>query len=548
MLLTITLYKMTTKTKLLLSLLSVFVFVTSCKKMDLTKLAGGSWNPDLAIPIGKGTFDFKSLVPISDTNNLFVVDPFTGLMSINLRNKIYSLNSAELLDIAAQSFSSNWGVNDLGIPVVPNLPSSVTQVIVIQEMIDFNGDADMEIDRVLFESGDLDLTVLSTFKQNLDVVLEFTDFKESGVSITRSFNLNYTGNASETYNTSIPLAGVLADMTAGGTSTNKFRMKLSLVMTGANQAVTEGDAISLSFVMSDLNFEEAYGYFGNQMIEFNSDTLKVEALSANLKGSMKLTNPIVKFYLESGIGMPANFSIDKLDKINLEDGTTISLTGFQNPYVIQNPTALNTTKTTTIVLDKSTTPNIAELVALNPFSIITEAEFNMNPAGNTGTLNFLQNSSKLVIDMETEIPMEGYGYGIQFEDTLDFNPDIEFVESAMFRLITDNRFPLTINTQVYFLDENYQVLFQLFENVNENIIDGAPVGSDGFVNGTSHKQTDANLTSSKLVLLPDVRKIRLVGVAETTNSSNQQSVKICDYNSMDIKLSAQIKVKMNTKL
>jgi hypothetical protein len=111
----------------------------------------------------------------------------------------------------------------------------------------------------------------------------------------------------------------------------------------------------------------------------------------------------------------------------------------------------------------------------------------------------------------------------------------------MFRLYTENGFPLAFNGQATFVDSDYVPVFNLFNSPTQ-IVTAAPVNNLGLVTSASIYTTDININDAKILLMKNVKHIIISGIAETTQPANT-IVKFYDFYRIKIKLGIQVQLK-----
>jgi len=199
---------------------------------------------------------------------------------------------------------------------------------------------------------------------------------------------------------------------------------------------------------------------------------------------------------------------------------------------------------TKLTLNNQNTTNIESIIGVNPKYFKYDISAIPNPIGNTGQLNFIQSTSKMVVKANLSLPFEGKAYGISAKDTLDYSldgSDINSIESLMFRFNVNNGFPISFNAQATFTDENYNPIFTLFDTPT-SVVSGANIDGNGKVTSSVSNVTDVVLSKIKLEMLDQVKHIIIDGVVNTTDYQNS-SVKFYDSYKISFKLGFLLEVK-----
>jgi hypothetical protein len=130
-----------------------------------------------------------------------------------------------------------------------------------------------------------------------------------------------------------------------------------------------------------------------------------------------------------------------------------------------------------------------------------------------------------------ELPLWGYVYNFNSRDTADvdltdlFN-DYNPLKRALVRIDIQNGFPVEAYGQVYFVDENYQILDSVFYTYEERILAAAEVDANGRVLDYSRKVTKIEYDQDRLDKLRTCKYVVYGGQANSTASQANEVVKI----------------------
>ena len=528
-----------------LSSIVLGALIFGCKKHDLTKVAGITFDQNLAVPIGYGEFGVHDLLKSID--NTIQVNPSDGGMSLVYHKQLDTIYAKDVvkLDDFSQNFSivpANLSGNASG-SFNGTINNSSTQNFTYTTQ---NG---TELHDLNFQSGNLAINVSSTIEHNITLVITFPDLKLNGSVVTKTISMIYPNSVPHTGSGTIDLTNVLADFTANNTATNTLRINIDATITGTGQPITGSENLDLTMNLTNLEFKNITGYFGQQTLGSFTDSMLLKIFNNPIQGSLSFTNPKMTFTVENSFGIPITVNFNNLSTVNTVSNQTTQIT-FNNPVQTVNIPANmgDPAVSTSFELSNATTNNtMTNLVDAAPKYLKYDISATSNPNGNPGplNLNFIESTSKMIVKTDIELPFEGYASGMEVKDTLKFDqisnsPDQ--IESVLFRLKVDNGFPLTFNGQAEFVDVNYNHLFNLFDSPTD-IISAAPVNSTThIVNGTTTKSTDVIISASKIALLDKVRFIILKGEAETTKPLNTV-VKLLDGYKIGLKLSVQVQLK-----
>jgi hypothetical protein len=515
------------------------LFLSSCKKLEFDKISGTSWNPNLAVPLAHANFGVYDILALQDSNDLVVIDNNTGAIALIYKGEILSLDAQSIVQLPNQSAQENLSLADLNMIAVPAFNGSVTTSNT--ETINLGANSGIELHTLKFKNGTMNLNLSTDLKHDITLVMTFPELKLNNVPISRTINLNYTGTTPQTGTANVNLADVLADFTVGNTTVNTFEVDLQTTITGTGEDITGSENINIGFDLSNLDFENATGYFGQQNLGIPSDTILLRLFESATQGYFELVNPKVKFIIDNSFGFPAEINFTELKTINVSSGQEYPLTGFPSVLTVNAPAAIGQTATTSLELNTSNTANLSTVISPVPKYFYIEAAAESNPNGPGPTLNFISEDSKFRVRTEIELPLEGLAYGFEMRDTVDFNytGNVSDIESVMFRLNLDNGFPVDFKTQLVFLDQFHNPLFNVFTSP-QDVVKSALVDNTGKVSQSTKKITDISLNASQISNLPNAKYILINGVAQTLDATSGQVVKFYDSYRLKLKLGMQV--------
>ncbi len=537
------------KTKFVSTLLLIAIFFVGCKKPDLNKMAGGTWNPNFAAPIGYADFDVRDILAFKNVHDIDTFDNLTGEMELIYRGEIASFTAQSLLQLNNYNQTVNLIPTNLGLVTTPSYNGSNSSSNT--SPINFPMSGGSLLNTVNLESGNLDITVNTSLKHNINLTLTFPDILIGGAPAVKIIPLNYSGSIPQISNSTINLANSTCDFTANGTGTNTLRVIIDATVNGTGQSVVGNENFDISVNLNNLSFLNATGYFGQQTIANGSDSLLLKIFSNASSGIFSLKDPRIKFTVENSFGIPVQLNITNLKSINTVTNATVNLTNSNlSNITINTPTVMGNISTTNIPqLDSTNTTNMTTLVSQTPKYVNYTINAQTNPTGNVGLLNFIEKTSKLVVKAEIQLPLDGYAYDFKLNDTLPFkfNQNLDIIESVMLRLNATNGFPIDFKIWASFTDTNNIEQFPaiLFNGTTgTDILVGAPVDNTGRVTQSVNKITDITLTHDQISKLKNVKKVIIHAEAATTNAPNTD-VTIFDYYRLKLKLGIQTVLKQN---
>lgn len=521
---------------------SIFLF-TSCNKFEFDKIAKGAWNPNLAVPIAHSSFGVYDILALQDSTDLVVIDPNTGAIALVYKGEILTIDAGQLVNIQDKNESLNLNLTELNAPPIPSFNASVTS----NNSQNFVFDAGQsELHNLTFKTGALDINVSTDLAHDVTCVVTFPDLIKNGNAVSAAVSLDYTGSTPQNRNATINLTEAFADFTMGNTTFNELEAIIETTITGTGQPINNSESITIDFAFTNLDFKNAEGYFGQNNLGISGDSVLLKLFQNANNGYFELVDPKITFFAENSFGFPIQMGFSNLKTVNVNTGAEVLLSGFPSVFNINSANAIGQTTVSQLELNTTNTTNLSNLVSSVPKYFVYSANAQSNPNGNVPPLNFISENSQMKIRTEVELPLEGFAYGFELKDTVDFNfnEDVSQLESVMFRLNIDNGFPVELKSQIIFLDDNYSPVFTAF-NTPESVVLPAQVDNAGKVNQRVKKITDINLTQVQIAQLPSVKYILINAVSQTLNGPSGQIIKLFDDYTLDLKLGLQVQGKID---
>jgi hypothetical protein len=516
-----------------------------CKKYDPRKIASTSWNPNLAIPIAYGSFDVYDIFAQTDSSDLFIIDEQTGAVALVYRGEVVSYNAADIVQTGDFGTNIIFGNSDLSMPVgssyngTANASNTTTLVPSVNSGI--------ELHTMLLKQGNLELNITSDIQHNHTITLNFPELKLGGTSLSRTIPLTFSGSTPLVHTETIDLTNYLCNFTKNNTTFNELDVTTSVTINGTGGPVNGSEQVGVSLQFTDIDFFNTTGYFGQQSVGIDNDTILLRIFENEPDGYFELIDPRVRFTVENSFGFPIQLNFQDLKTIDISNGNEFPMTGFPGTLSVNAPAMAGEVATAVLELNNGNTTNLITIITPTPKYFYFEASGTSNPAGNTGALNFITDTSYFRVNAEVELPLEGFAYGFGVADTSEFSftENLENIESLMFRINVNNGFPVQLLAQVTFLDTNYVPLFSLLD-APQQVVESASINTaTGRVTTPTRKITDIILNEQQLQLLPDAKHVIVYGLSQSIDGTNGQVVKIYDDYIIDLKLGMQVQGKFN---
>ena len=529
---------------MLLLLIVTAVSIVACKKLEMDKIAKGTWNPNLAIPLAYGEFGVYDILAQTDSNEIIIIDPDLGNISLYYRGDLFSITAKDIFEFT-ENYLESFGINISEFNIPPGTFSGSASAQMNEAFV-LDAPTDVEIHEVVFEQGTMAVSMESNIKHDVKAEITFPYLIKNGSPISFSLELP----ASPTENSTdhqVDLVNTIGDFTQNGITENSLSFNAEITIEGSGEEIVGNEELNFTISLEDIDYNSIKGYLGQEILSFE-DSILLRIFSNVTEGDFQFANPRFMLDIENSFGIPVNIRVDDLKTITLETGEENLLTGFEPTHSIAIPTSQGETALTTIQFDSDNTSNLNQIISPVPKYLYYNSGFSLNPDG-FQNLNFFNKNSEIKVVGEVELPLEGFAHGFAFKDTFEFNPGSDFsdpasIEHVMFRLNVDNGFPVEIQTQIRFLDENHEFLFAAFDTP-EYAIESGEVNEQGRVIISTNKISDISLGTSEIGLLDKVAYVEILAAGATKNGVQEQTVKFFDDYKIKPRLAIQVQGKQS---
>jgi hypothetical protein len=320
--------------------------------------------------------------------------------------------------------------------------------------------------------------------------------------------------------------------------------------------ITKGaPAVFMSF--ENMTFAYLQGYWGYSENPLTRDTIEIDINQTNLEGGVKLKNPKVTMTVANSWGFPTRGVVRYLSFIGKNGqeyplkstAFNVDSVDFAWPSFVKGE--VGKTKYTSIRFDE-TNSNIAEIFNAEPTRMIYDVYGIANAQKDTAVIGFLTDSSNIKLGVKVELLLEGSAKNFRSDQTLELDfadfaeVDTAKIEAVEFKLVTENKTPISTALQLYFRDARGTVVDSLFTGGPKFIMEAAPVNASGVVNG--EKRTE-NFIPMDVRRFDRVRtaKTALLETSFTTAQNGAVPVKLLATNQAVVKMGIRVKTKLKPK-
>ena len=239
--------------------------------------------------------------------------------------------------------------------------------------------------------------------------------------------------------------------------------------------------------IEDIEFSYIEGFFGQIEQEISQDEMDFDiSIIEEIASNLYFETPNLRFTVDNAIGVP--FLID-LDLLGINDDENIPLNGpnIQAQGLMSSFTDFNNSNS-----------QLSDMISISPTQILYSGAVLSNPNGNIGVINSITAGSDIKIGFELDLPLHFRLEDAKRTDTLDIDfggqyvdlTEVDYLDSVIFKLHTENEFPLDIDLMILFTDSMSGLIL---DSLDIEILDAAQVDEDG-------RTMSANIYDSNIIL------------------------------------------------
>lgn len=504
------------KQTLFLLVLMLSVFVQSCQKSviedfsDVDNVEVENWSPTYILPILDTTFYLQDY--LGELDEFGTVDIASdGLISLKYSDELFSSEGREMVEIP-----------DFSLPILLDNVSIPTSELPFE----------YELTTADLKEGTMKYQFTNSYQQDLTVILRFENLKNNGVSFTETISVDWNGNPE--VDGTIDLKGYALDFSD------------EMITVGYEATNSDGVAVyfqDLEYVFSDLEYSYVQGNFGQLDFDLPADALDFDIYSEDIDGgSLFLEDPVIRLNFQNSFGVPVQLKANGIIVETHNAGMMPLYSDLDDGFDFAYPSLNEVGEYSNSILElNKDNSNFNEILAANPYRLAYDLGALTDPNG-TGMEGFLMDDSQFKVDMDIEIPLWFRLETLKLETVEDFKgEDLDVLEEATFYLKVENGLPIDGSLQVFFEDDNGNVLDVLMAE-EEMILVSGELNSEGRVINPVVKETEIEVPASRLDAIMNATKVRFKPTVSTTNGGDV-SVKI--YEDYQLGISLGVKATVN---
>ena len=507
--------------------------LNSCIKkedFDFNKLAGFEYSPNVALPLIHSRLTLRDILNDFDTNHLFQ-ETGTHFLYLVYNQTVYSQRADQIIFLPDQNINTNFNFSPGTIIDSSSFSNNINYT--------FSSPNNERYDSIKLKSGNFNFAINSNLNHNARIYITIPNATKNGVSFSKSIYYNFSGFFPVIIDDTFSLAGYKIKFAAGN------QLAINYKITAYADAYSDNSPynISLGESMTSMQYSYMFGYLGQLNFNLNQDSVFIDIFKNNIGGTMFFMDPKIIVNANNAMGIPLALTFNQMQAQSFVNAPfTVNLTGMPSPWQVVAPTfaQIGQSIVSSFQLDKSNS-NVKNAINMSPKFVSFKINALANPTGNTAIPNFVLDTSRFSVDLQVNLPLYGSAMNFKLQDTIKFSlgTDVNKLEWVLFKINTDNGFPVDAIQQIYFADSSGYKIDSLLPPLQQTIASGV-VGSppDYKVISSTHKHIETKIYNDRLSKLGNVKKLLIFSHLATTNSGLDTVKFYSDYG-IDVKIGIQ---------
>lgn len=402
------------------------------------------------------------------------------------------------------------------------------------------------------KAGQIGITIFNTNPEIITGYVEIPQMSKGGVVFTYPFTAPAGSStlASQWVSPAIPVDGYVLE-----SDNNQLQFKYYAYRPNGERIkmdVAGFPGIVVSF--SNMEFSYLEGYWGYSRYPFTRDTIEIDINQTDLNGNVKVKNPEITMQIANSWGFPTRGVVKYLsfigqngEELKLEADVFIndSFVDFNYPSFAAGE--LGQTKYTTVLLNESNS-NIADIFNSQPVQFIYELDGISNVQQDPNLIGFMTDTSIIRLLMRVELLLEGSAENFSADQTLDLNfgdfsgIDTSLIELAEFKLVTENRTPISVDMQILFQDADGVVIDSLFTGGPKTFIRSTPIDNLGQSIGVERVEEFIPMSAERFSRVRNAKRA-LLQTSFTTANGGQTPVRLLATDDITVKMGIKLKTR-----
>ncbi len=530
--------------------LIIITGLISCEEelFDFDRYKGIELEPEIALPLAYADYSMGELISKVDSVVQYDADNI-GTIIFYYQDSLPGINMLDRFRIPVQDFSDTFNIN-ISTPVfLPEGERIVSDTIPFQFQL--NMENNERLDSAFINSGQIEIEAASSYACDVNIYLRLHSITQNKVALNATLPLTYQGTTPVTGQEQISLSDSRIDLTSEGRS-NLISADLVFECISSGTIIQPDGYIALNMDMLILSIQSLFGYVGRQVINFNDESIELGFFDVFDKGFTNFELPRATFNISTNAGLDLAANIRTFYGIRSGTGIRYDITGkfLDSLYLIRGPTSgISDDFQHTSIKVNTNNSNLQEVFTTLPSDLIFEIVGETNPFPDSTRHNYLYENSAIFVDYRIEMPLNLTVHELHGLDTVEVDIeefDVDEIEAVVLKIVVRNGLPIGGQLNLQFLDENDQMINNLFGDRIE-VLPPAETDPSGLPLSTSQKITEIKLTNQEFTDLARADKMVYDMVFNTYNASENQLVRITEQSRVEIRIGISGSLKTEIK-
>ncbi len=513
--------------------LAVLAVCSSCRKPS-----DANWDVDVVVPVVNCKLNVKNF--LSDT--LFFADS-QGLLHLVLNREIAALKLDSLIALPdttiTKTFTVPPGVSNYPLKPGEGLPADFFK----PENLQFDLGNGAELSKIVVRTGILSVNFSNDIAEPLDLEYNITSATKNG----QVFSIKETvppgkNSLQKNYN----LAGYELNLVANG-KYNTIVQTYSLSLNANANAVllNTGDGAFVEVNYSNIVADYVEGYFGQQTITLDADTVDFGLIEDFDAGNFMLSDATMDFTLINEFGVDFKGGISGISSINTPKNKVVPLSNDQLSHIEMigaERTYYGFKSRQEVFPFNKNNSNITAFISNLPDKLSYHGEVTINPFGKAhGHTNFAfyNTGVRLLADIDIPVRFTADRFILQTTSDTDFRnvEQLDHVNTGSFVITASNGYPFAAELQIYLMDERKTIIDSLF-TPGMNRIEGGQVSAQNDVIASTVSVVRVPMDKARIEKLKNCRSIRTV--SSLIMPPNPPDIKILESYGFDVNIITEL--------
>ena len=542
---------------------------TGCTKLDLDNPGSVGIDAGLGLPVC--TFHasvFDVLMSVDSTGSMIAVNPDQTVMvywSDEERQMEFDFVDFEIADTVQVSFELNK-VSSLQ-PILEHLPEEMSVPLpegeyLMRDTLTFafdygsfiEGERECSVDSILINNATFDFDF-----QTAGISLDANNYVEATFTFPNitsgpnSISVSLTDNTMKIQRTLTQFLVDFHEQMEGQTDIEMY-FDCKFVSDGTTP-VTKDASLNFDITFGVQDYNTGYGHFWQKDPMYTEvigikmpDILKTMATDENCK--LYFHNPELTMYIQHNVGADLDYTVDYVCTLD-ENGNVLKYANFNGSRSFSDrmnrPTTPHQWADDTLRFDRENGGTNLLLTAL-PDSMVMACHVNVGKQGGEHH-DFLVNPMQMKVNVEARMMMDfdpGFSYGLKDTMPADLTGlDASFTDYVNIKefnilLLVKNSIPVSVNTTVVFMDENYNEIYR-----KPVTIEGPQVDERGVSQGTTAQDITLTFTGDDIKTILGTKFIYFdLGLAGS-DAQSMSSIRATDAVDIDIRAYATFRANVD---